>query len=958
VRPVSNETSVLAFRMWWCAWGSAEWEPGPDLLLRVDDGGSGLPEQLSWGTADGARSAVAFSPDTASCYGHRRTAAGDVVEVRGELRGRPGDPVETGGAGGYEFDTEVDDAAQRHPAPRLRLLIDDGAQAPLRWVTWRDRTGTACSISLRSASPTGNAEITDMVTSVWASAEHHDAGEVAANLIDGTSGKWFAPHDRASLEFSFPRSTGVDRYVLTSANDAPDRDPAAWILRGSADGNLWRILDARTHQSFADRHQSRTYRIAAPGSYDHYRLDIVGNNGSPHLQLEAVRFLADGSGFTGYRQRAGGDPVAYRGVRVAQESSDTSPEPLPEEFPDRRLRRLAQFHPLPAGKELVSPSGRFALRYDAEGVPVVADRTAHRTVWRAGADEQTPAAGELVLSGSVQVRLRDGGTWQSTVAADGAHFLVITDDGEVELLDDIGVSLYDSRRGFIGPQPVFQDSAPVADITLKRYLYRKNSSGAVRCTVRRKPDGSLWATNGNVSYPLCSTPLARWLEQDDTVLTWRQLPVTRGADLELCLIDRAGNLLWREGSAISTATPPPAEPHDHGGPGMGRGSRLRHQSLTSPSGSHTLLHHNDGSLVLYCNAARAPMWTTGTDWLGDSWVDLTPGGDLVLRTSCGAPVWQAGTADLGVERLAVRDDGTVALLDATGTTVWQIADHAPCSAAGHTPPRGAVLRRGQTLRNQSLTAVDGGTVLSHQPDRGVLLHRADGILVWHADSRASGAGLTLDDDGYLLIRSEDGGALEQLGGPGDHLLVVPGGEIRLRTHDGTVVWRAGQYVIDDPATITAGSSRTASSAALETLLNAGSVPIVRTDFSDDHAWQTAWRDITTPREYWDDDVTLDASLVARPEFEDWAGEELATLLSAHIGGCALLFVVDAVTLASAEHPVLVLEADPDRERPRFFRAVPHALVDVSIQLSIANLDWEDFSDHVDPDGILRTASAD
>ncbi|MER7974573.1 FUSC family protein, partial [Streptomyces sp. NPDC096080] len=28
----------------------------------------------------------------------------------------------------------------------------------------------------------------------------------------------------------------VDRYVLTSANDAPDRDPAAWTLRGSADG--------------------------------------------------------------------------------------------------------------------------------------------------------------------------------------------------------------------------------------------------------------------------------------------------------------------------------------------------------------------------------------------------------------------------------------------------------------------------------------------------------------------------------------------------------------------------------------------------------------------------------------------------------------------------------------------------------------------------------------------------
>ncbi|WP_067903389.1 DUF6924 domain-containing protein [Nocardia vaccinii] len=44
--------------------------------------------------------------------------------------------------------------------------------------------------------------------------------------------------------------------------------------------------------------------------------------------------------------------------------------------------------------------------------------------------------------------------------------------------------------------------------------------------------------------------------------------------------------------------------------------------------------------------------------------------------------------------------------------------------------------------------------------------------------------------------------------------------------------------------------------------------------------------------------------------------------------------------------------------PRSFRATPHALLDVVIQLSIANMDWEEFSESVDPDGILRTSSAD
>lgn len=332
---MSDGVSAFTFRTWSSAWNSGEWLPGPQLLLHVDDGGStGVPQALSWGAVDGAQSAVVMSPDLASCYGHHVTAGGDVVEIRGELQGRPGDPFDVGGAGGYEFDTEIEDTAGWRPAGRLRLLIDDGAELPLRWVAWRDQAGHAFSVALRSVSPSGNADITDMVTTVWASAEHRDAGEVAANLVDGTNSKWFAPHNRASVEFRFPQPVVVDQYVLTSANDAPDRDPRSWVLHGSADGNLWRTLDSRGRESFAGRHQPKAYRIfVEPGSYDRYRLDILQSDGSPDLQLEAVRFLAGTSGFTGYRHRAGHAPVAYRGVRVVRESPDTSMKPLPEGLP-------------------------------------------------------------------------------------------------------------------------------------------------------------------------------------------------------------------------------------------------------------------------------------------------------------------------------------------------------------------------------------------------------------------------------------------------------------------------------------------------------------------------------------------------------------------------------------------------------------------------------------------------
>ncbi|MDW6062055.1 hypothetical protein SAZ11_33590 [Streptomyces sp. FXJ1.4098] len=336
MRPVPDEASVFVFRMWRRAWDSEQWVPGSRLLVHLDDGGGEVPEQLSWGTEDGAQCALGFSPDMASCYGHRRTADGDVVEVRGELDGQRDNgqrdrPEDGDGARGYEFDTQVEDTGGWHPAGRLRVLVEDGEEAPVRWVTWRDRSGNACSVALRPASGSGKADVSELVTAVHASAEYRDAGEVAVNLVDASAGKWFAPQNRASVEFELTEPVSVDRYVLTSANDAPDRDPAAWTLRGSADGRPWRTLDTRSGQSFAHRHQSQMYRIAEPESYDRYRLEITDSNGSPHLQLEAVRFLAEGSGsFVGYRQRTGHAPVAYRGVRVGQASPDIPAQPQPE----------------------------------------------------------------------------------------------------------------------------------------------------------------------------------------------------------------------------------------------------------------------------------------------------------------------------------------------------------------------------------------------------------------------------------------------------------------------------------------------------------------------------------------------------------------------------------------------------------------------------------------------------
>lgn len=228
-----------------------------------------------------------------------------------------------------------------------------------------------------------------------------------------------------------------------------------------------------------------------------------------------------------------------------------------------------------------------------------------------------------------------------------------------------------------------------------------------------------------------------------------------------------------------------------------------------------------------------------------------------------------------------------------------------------------MLRRGQSLRHQSLTSSDGGTVLNHEPGHGVRLFGADGIQVWYADSGEDGAELALGEDGCLRVLDEDGAVLDHLAGPGDHLVVVPGGEIRLCAEDGTVVWREGHHVFDDPVTI---GSRTVAPAALAALVNSPSTPIVRTDFSDPDAWETTWRDITEPREYWGDEVVLDATMITDPEFDGWTGEDLVSLLLSLVDDPDLVFVVDTAALTSRNTPSSCWK--PTRPTPAHARSVP------------------------------------
>ena len=120
---------------------------------------------------------------------------------------------------------------------------------------------------------------------------------------DSASTKWldFAnahPDTRSSwIQYQYPGGLRyvVTDYTITSANDAPERDPANWRLLGSNDGgSTWTTLDARSNHVFTARFQKQSFSTTNTAAYNVYRLQIdsVYNPGSANsVQLAELEFI-------------------------------------------------------------------------------------------------------------------------------------------------------------------------------------------------------------------------------------------------------------------------------------------------------------------------------------------------------------------------------------------------------------------------------------------------------------------------------------------------------------------------------------------------------------------------------------------------------------------------------------------------------------------------------------------
>jgi hypothetical protein len=125
--------------------------------------------------------------------------------------------------------------------------------------------------------------------------------------------------------------------------------------------------------------------------------------------------------------------------------------------------------------------------------------------------------------------------------------------------------------------------------------------------------------------------------------------------------------------------------------------------------------------------------------------------------------------------------------------------------------------------------------------------------------------------------------------------------------------------------------------------------VLRTDFSDDGTWEMVCEQI---RRSQCEGFVERYTCVSDPAWADFGEDRMLDFEAPP----HFYLVVDRVTIHHEEHPVLAVDLNPYSETPRdkrTFRLVPSQATSFACNLNIANMDFDDFAESADADGIFR-----
>lgn len=124
--------------------------------------------------------------------------------------------------------------------------------------------------------------------------------------------------------------------------------------------------------------------------------------------------------------------------------------------------------------------------------------------------------------------------------------------------------------------------------------------------------------------------------------------------------------------------------------------------------------------------------------------------------------------------------------------------------------------------------------------------------------------------------------------------------------------------------------------------------VLRTDFSNQSAWERICADIQKPVGIFR--FRANVEFLDDVEYAGISKEQLLELIPENYSH-SFIVLVDQMAISHPDHPLLVV--DLYEKSGRELRAIPSRVQSIENNLSIANMDFEEFAEAVEEDGIFR-----
>lgn len=140
-------------------------------------------------------------------------------------------------------------------------------------------------------------------------AEINSAESAAKAFDNSTTTKWLdnggtpTSGNPSWIQLQLPAAKTVTKLTITSANDAPDRDPENFVLKGSNNGTNFTTLSTWSSETFSTRFQKKEWTFSNSTAYTYYRLETTKNKGNISMtQLSEIELIGPAGGGGGDTQ--------------------------------------------------------------------------------------------------------------------------------------------------------------------------------------------------------------------------------------------------------------------------------------------------------------------------------------------------------------------------------------------------------------------------------------------------------------------------------------------------------------------------------------------------------------------------------------------------------------------------------------------------------------------------------